>query len=251
MNTLFDGTHLSFIIVYVAGFTTFFASCLLPLVPTYLAYLAGLTRLDTSESNKTRMVLGSLYFVAGFLAVFVTLGLSINVLSNRVLLIRMILEKIGGLLFTGLGLVMLEVMHPNWLVQNRSIWNPRWFGNQSQAVPWWLQAVVAGMGFAASWTPCIGPVLAAVLYWATRSHPLQGVGLLVTYGLGLGTPFVLVSLIYQSALPVVKQFKQASWYINKVSGMFLLVMGVLMLIGQFQYVSVWLLTIFRLNTLAL
>jgi cytochrome c-type biogenesis protein len=254
MSTLFDGTHLSFIVIYLAGFTTFFASCLLPLVPTYLAYLAGLTALESSQDPRqktVRMVQGSLYFVLGFLIVFVTLGLSLNVLNNRVFLVKLVLEKIGGLLFITLGLMLLKLVKVEALLQNHEFWGVQWMRHRVQGMPWQTQAVVAGMGFAASWSPCIGPVLAAVLYWSVRSTVLTGMAMLITYGVGMGTPFILVSLLYQFLQPRLKGVGVWSERLNTLSAIVLVIAGALMLVGQFQFVSVWVLTVLHLNTLAL
>lgn len=221
------------LIAYISGFITFFASCLLPLIPTYFAFLTGATIEPGEKYERWKTLRLAAFFVLGFVITFIFIGATLNRFSVVLIPYRLVLEKIGGVLFVLFGLVLLEskffqrefrlpipLSHPghrNW------------------------QAILFGFFFALSWTPCIGPVLAVILLWSSRQETLQqGLLLLTSFGIGLGTPFLLTALFFERLFPVFQRSRKVSQHLRKISGVIVLVSGILMLVGLFQPLSMWL-----------
>jgi len=262
-ETFLSGNQINWYIAYLAGVVTFFASCLLPLVPTYLAYLSGVS-LQTSRSVDRRWYIFriSLFFVAGFVAAFVVLGLMANQLGSPLAVWKPWIEKLAGVVFMFLGLFVLGAFDDSFFMTERKPAWKRFFErllgvNRVSQVQLWLEqhaevhAFLVGIGFAFGWSPCIGPVLAVILYWASQTATAtQGALLLFIYGLGLGTPFLLTGLLFEKMIPILKQSRKATGIVMKVAGTVIFVSGLLLLLGEFQSVSMNLLNIFNLHGLA-
>ncbi|PIR59009.1 MAG: hypothetical protein COU69_02290 [Candidatus Pacebacteria bacterium CG10_big_fil_rev_8_21_14_0_10_56_10] len=242
-----DGSSVNLLIAFVAGFITFFASCLLPLIPTYLGYLSGVAlNSDEAGQQRWRIFRVALFFVIGFITTFVILGLTLNQLAARVAVVRLVIEKLAGVLFIVLGFFMLGVFKHRWFMQERRLEVHGWFQKNQTT-----HALATGVGFGFAWTPCIGPVLAVILFWAAQSDSmLRAVLLLISYGVGLGIPFLLVALGFEKIVPFLKKHARVTSYISYASGAFIILAGILMILGEFQRLSLLLLQFFDLNTLA-
>ena len=229
MNINFDGSNIGFLTAYLAGFLTFFASCLLPLVPTYLGYLSGISFKSLGKKeNSFHIFKTASVFVSGFVSIFVIIGLALYKVSWILTTYRPIIEKISGLFFLVIGMYLLGIFNSNFLSKERKLPLHTFFEKNL-----YLHAFITGVGFVFSWTPCIGPVLAVILYWAAQADTaLLGTLLLVSFGLGLGTPFLLISLAFEKIVPILKKYKKVSKNITYISGAIVILFGILLLIGK-------------------
>lgn len=248
LSTFLDGSQVTVGVAFLAGFVTFFASCLLPLVPTYLAYLSGVS-LTTETATKQRwlVVRHAVLFVSGFVTTFFALGVFSYHLASQIAPYKPVIEKIAGLFFITLGLFMLGVFQHRWFIQERRFDLHRMF-NQHR----FLHAVIMGVAFGFGWTPCIGPVLAVILYWSAQQATVwQGAGLLLVFGLGLGLPFLLVAIGFEHLIPLLKKYTKVSLYINRFAAGVIIIAGALLLTGQFQSMSAFFLQLFNIHLLTL
>ncbi|ADI13558.1 cytochrome c biogenesis CcdA family protein [Truepera radiovictrix] len=217
-------------LAFVAGVLSFLSPCVLPLVPSYLAYVGG----SHARSGARWAILSrSLLFVLGFSLIFVALGASASALGSLLSAYRYELSRLGGLLILGFGLFMLGLRLP-WLQRDVRL---RFQGETRTPVG----AVLLGMAFAAGWTPCIGPVLGAALTVAGASGTLGlGVTLLAFYALGLAVPFVLAALMLESFSRFSLRFRRYLPWVERTSGAILVAAGVLMLTGSYTVLNSYL-----------
>jgi cytochrome c-type biogenesis protein len=222
---------------FVAGLLSFLSPCVLPLIPAYLSFMTGMTTVELSDQKRSRVsvMVPALLFVAGFTVVFVALGASASVLGQFLTEYRDLVEKIGGLLIIAFGVLMLGVIKVPWLYgeARTDMSASRKFGRAA--------AFVMGMSFAAGWTPCVGPILAAILGLAGSTGDVaRGSLLLLSYSLGLGLPFLAVALVFERATPLLRWLNRHSLVINRVGGGFLILVGVLVLSGRLAALGTWL-----------
>jgi cytochrome c-type biogenesis protein len=246
-HSIFDGSQVNILIAFIAGGVTFFASCLLPLVPTYLAYLSGVALNNNQASQKKWQVFKTgLMFVAGFIITFIILGLLANKFASVVAPYKQVIEKIAGVLFVALGLFMMGIFKSAFLSQEKKF-NLQGKFQQHRS----LHAVLTGIAFGFGWTPCIGPVLAVILFWAAQADSaLKGIMLLTAYGVGLGIPFLVIALGFEKIIPWIKKHTKISQIMSFVSGLFILGAGILLLMDQLQNLSLYLLDLLSLNRLS-
>jgi cytochrome c-type biogenesis protein len=223
--------QISLSLAFAAGLVSFLSPCVLPVVPSYVAFVSGMTleelRGGAVPAARRVAVVHSILFVAGFAAVFMTLGLVATSLGTPIARALPWLSRIGGVILVLLGLYMIGWLPLRWLGRD---FRPRPSG--TAAGP--LGSFVVGMAFGAGWTPCIGPILASILlYTSLESTMTEGVALLGAYALGLGMPFVLAS----SALNVflAGSAKARGWLVplQRVAGSVLIIVGLLMVTGRF------------------
>lgn len=247
MGNIFDGSQVNLLIAFIAGGITFFASCLLPLVPTYLAYLSGVALNDQQAGQKKWQIFKTgLMFVIGFIITFIILGLLVNKFASVIGPYRQLVEKIAGALFIVLGLFMMGVFKSTFLSQEKRFDLHGKFQQHRS-----LHAVLTGIAFGFGWTPCIGPVLAVILFWAAQAESiLKGTMLLIAYGVGLGIPFLIIALGFEKIIPWIKEHAKISKAVSVISGLFVLTTGILLLADQFQNMSFYLLELFNLRILS-
>ena len=211
-------------LAFTAGVLSFLSPCVLPLVPSYLAYVGGV------GAARGRIVRSSLFFVLGFSLIFVGLGASASLLGGLLSAYRRELTLLGGVLIVFFGVVMLGVRVPflsNLLQREARVR----FAGETQTP---IGAVLLGMAFAAGWTPCIGPVLGGVLTIAGTSGQLgQGVTLLACYALGLAVPFVAAAVMLGSFTRALGRFRHYLPWVERVSGIILIAAGVMLLTGTY------------------
>lgn len=231
-------------LVFGAGVLSFLSPCVLPLVPPYLTYMSGASFAQLREDGATagvlwqRSVMTSFFFVLGFSAVFITLGATATAFGQVFRRILPVLTPIAGVLIIAMGLHFLGLFRIGLLDRQMRHHGP---GAASGPVGGFL----LGLAFAIGWTPCIGPVLAAVLsVAATQDTAGQGAGLLAVYSAGLGVPFILAGVAIGPFLTFFENFKKHLGRIEKVMGAFLVLTGILFITGQFTRLSYWFLETF-------
>ncbi len=224
---------LGLFVAFVAGLLSFLSPCVLPLVPSYIGFLTGMSLPEMS--GRRRAALGhALLFVLGFSLVFVVLGASATALGRALNYYQLWLQRIGGVLIIGFGLVCLGVIKVGFLTQERRL--------QVERKPvGYLGSALVGMAFGAGWTPCIGPVLGAILGLAATSQDLsRGMLLLGAYSAGLAVPFLLAAVALDSFLEWFQRFRQYLPWVMRVSGILLIFVGILMVTGEFTRLAGWL-----------
>jgi len=229
--------------VFVAGLLSFVSPCVLPIVPPYLCYLAGVTLEQLSDGERDikvsrRVFSSAAAFVAGFSTVFVTLGATASALGQVLLAYSDKLAMIAGVIIIIMGLHFLGVFRIGLLYREaRVAVNSRPVGL--------IGAYVMGLAFAFGWTPCIGPVLAAILPIAgTEETVLRGAALLGVYALGIGLPFLAAAAFAGPFLRWAAGFRRHMGTVEKAMGGLLVVTGILFLSGQITIFSFWLLETF-------
>jgi len=226
-----------FAAAFAAGVVSFLSPCVLPLIPAYLSFITGLTatELSTPRAGMREVLVPSLLFVGGFSFVFVALGASASVLGSFLFDYRGVLVRVAGIAVFALGFFMLGIIKVPWLYGEArfEMGAARRFGS--------VAALVMGMAFAFGWTPCVGPILGSILALAsTTADVTQGALLLLTYSVGLGLPFILVALLFGRLRPALGWLNKHAMTINRVAGVLLMVVGVLIFTGQLSVLAGWL-----------
>jgi len=222
---------------FVAGLLSFLSPCVLPIIPGYLSFMTGLTTTELAEERPSvsAVLLPSLLFVAGFSIIFVALGVSASVLGQFLREYRSELMRVAGVVVFAFGLLLTGVIKVPWLYGEARVGleKSRTFGRAA--------ALVMGMAFAAGWTPCVGPILGAILFLAASSgDAARGALLLLTYSLGLGVPFVLTALLFGRVGGLLRWLNRHALVINRVAGALLMALGVLIFTGRLGLVTGWL-----------
>jgi cytochrome c-type biogenesis protein len=223
---------------FFAGVLSFISPCVLPLIPGYLSFVSGVT-LDemrgtapTAPANaRRRAVIMSLAFVLGFSLVFVSLGASASAIGTVLMEHLSLLGKIAGVVIILFGLHMMGVLRIGWLYSEKRM--------QTSGKPaGFFGAMLVGIAFAFGWTPCIGPILAAILaVAATQDSVGEGVKLLAVYSAGLGVPFIATSLAINKFFAASARIRKHYHAIEVVSGVLLVVVGVLIFTNRFTIIA--------------
>ncbi|HET7448278.1 MAG TPA: cytochrome c biogenesis protein CcdA [Methyloceanibacter sp.] len=228
----------------LAGLLSFLSPCVLPLVPPYLCFLGGttfdqLTSEDETPSHVyTTVVMSSVAFVLGFTTVFVILGATATAAGQLLAANLPLLAKIAGVVIIIAGLHFLGVIHLPILHREA-----RYHADSRPAGL--VGAYVIGLAFAFGWTPCIGPVLGAILAVAAGEDSVrQGVSLLFVYSLGLGIPFVVAAIAIRPFLSTMQRFKRHLATVEKMLGGFLVLTGILFFTDAMTLISSWMLELF-------
>ena len=226
----------------LAGLVSFLSPCVLPLVPPYLVYLAGasLERLSDAETKprvRRETVLAALLFVCGFSTVFVALGASASVIGGLIRAYSAELAIVAGIAIIVMGLHFLGLLRIGVLLREKRM-------EMAKPVGLW-GAYAMGLAFAFGWTPCIGPILAAILAVAASEQTVaSGAGLLAVYSLGLGIPFLLAALAIGPFTAFLTRFRRHLGQVERVMGGLLVLTGIAFLTGFVSQASFWLLEAF-------
>ncbi|HJX03809.1 MAG TPA: cytochrome c biogenesis protein CcdA [Dehalococcoidia bacterium] len=225
--------EISFGAAFIAGILSFFSPCVLPLVPAYIANLAGSTAIEPgARSSRIPALLHSICFVIGFSIIFVLLGASVGLLGTVITAHADILRIIAGVLITLMGLFIILAFKIPWFNYEKRIhFSP-------SRNPGYIRSVLIGMAFALGWTPCVGPVLGAILAlaWSSQNVGL-GARLLIVYSLGMGIPFILIGLAWGAVMPLWKNINKHLGLISIISGILLIIIGILILTNNFAWIS--------------
>lgn len=226
--SLFD---ISGLLALASGFLSFFSPCILPLVPSYLIFISGITfdnynELKTKKYRKVVLV-HSIAFILGFSFIFVSLGISSSILGNFLVDHQEYIIKIGGIFLIVMGLFTLNILRMPFLNQEKLIRLERKpigiFGS-----------FVIGATFSLGWTPCVGPALSSVLIIASTTKRIsEGIYLLGLYSLGLAVPFILSALLFDKLFYFLKRYGFVTKYSMRIMGILLMVMGLLLITSYY------------------
>ncbi|MET3660385.1 cytochrome c biogenesis CcdA family protein [Aquamicrobium ahrensii] len=227
----------------LAGLLSFVSPCVLPIVPPYLAWLAGVSFDELSSETPTaeqrrRVIVAAIAFVLGFATVFIALGATASVIGRTIAQYFDTLAIVAGILIIIMGLHFLGLFRIGMLYREARVQVDR-----KPAGP--VGAYVIGLAFAFGWTPCVGPVLAAILFIAgSEGTALRGAGLLGAYSLGIGIPFLLAAVFASRFLGWAARFRKHMRKVEMAMGGLLVITGILFITGQMSAISYWLLETF-------
>lgn len=226
----------------IAGFLSFLSPCVLPLIPSYITYITGLSFSDLQAehpSHKVRQqtVIHSLCFIAGFTFIFVLLGASATFIGSFLQSHMTALQRIGGALIIIFGIHVTGIFDIGFLLGEKRLAIHR-------KPAGFLGSFVVGIGFAAGWTPCIGPILASILMVAATENTIyRGIFLLLAYSMGLAIPFFLSALALHQFLILFKRFKKYIRIFEVFTGAFLIIVGILIFTNKLsmfsRYTTIW------------
>jgi cytochrome c-type biogenesis protein len=228
----------SLYISFFAGLISFISPCVLPLIPGYVSFICGTTLNELDSKSKNFILKKSLSFSLGFSLVFISLGATATFVGSFLLQNSKILSIGSGVIIILFGIYLLELIKVNFL--NKS------FGNFNiQYSNKLLFPFIVGVGFGFGWTPCIGPILGSILAFASMEDSIyKGVSLLSLYSLGLAIPFILSSLMIKRFLIFSKSTKKYLNNIKKISGIILIITGILIVTGKLQILGFYLIEYF-------
>jgi len=220
-------SQVSLFAAFTAGLLSFISPCVLPLVPSYLSYITGLSvenlaKVEERQRFQSAILLNALLFIAGFSTVFIAFGASASLIGQVLYEYQDMIRKIGGILIIIFGLYLVGVLKLNVLMTER-----RLVHFESRPVGY-LGSFLIGTAFAAGWTPCVGPVLGTILAYASTTESMSGgIMLLSAYSLGLGLPFFLTAFGMDTFLSYFKNFRTYLGGVSFVSGGLLVLVGLM------------------------
>ncbi len=225
--------RLTFAVAFTAGLLSFLSPCVLPLIPSYVGFLTGLT-LEELDVRRGTALVHALWFVAGFSLIFVALGATASALGVLLLQSQVWLARVGGIVVVLFGLYLLGVLRPGFLMRERKL-------QLARKPLGYLGSTFVGMTFGAAWTPCIGPILGAILTLAAaQASVAHGSVLLAVYSLGLAIPFVATALLLDRFLVWFRRFRPYLAWVERITGILLIVLGLLLLTDRFTLIAGWL-----------
>lgn len=231
--------QISMFIAFTAGMLSFVSPCVLPLVPSYISYITGLSvdELNSgANSNRVRWITlsNSVMFIAGFSTIFIAFGASATFMGQVMLEYQDLIRQIGGLIIVVFGLYILGLLKLNFLSSEKRFH----FTKKPAGL---IGSFLVGIGFAAGWTPCVGPILGTILLYASTSDSvLTGVNLLMFYSMGLGLPLLIISLGINKFIVGYKKINRYMGVVTKVSGIFLLAVGIMIMTNSFTIITAFL-----------
>jgi len=220
---------------FVAGIVSFLSPCVLPLIPGYLSFICGTDLENLQKKSKYFILEKSLLFVLGFSIIFILLGASSTFFGSFLLNKSNIFSNVISIIIIIFGLYLLGIVKFNFLNNEFKFFISKYSNS-------FFFPLIVGMGFAFGWTPCIGPILGSILALASLENTLiQGIFLLITYSIGLGIPFVLAGYYMGNFLVFSKKARKFISKIQKISGLVLIVTGILILTSKLQSIGFYLL----------
>jgi cytochrome c-type biogenesis protein len=225
------------LVAFSAGLFSFLSPCVLPLFPSYVSFITGMSvsdlTADLTGAARRRVMLHALAFVLGFSLVFVGLGASFSAAGQFLLDYRDLIRRVGGVLIVVFGLYIAGVLRIGVLGRTAQL--------QVREKPaGYLGSLAVGITFAIGWTPCVGPILGAILSLAGTAETVQrGIGLLIAYSAGLGLPFLLSALALGSFLRFFKRYRPFIPVMERAAGVLLVVVGVLVFTNYYIVLNSW------------
>jgi len=223
----------SFALAFLAGLLSFLSPCVLPLIPSYVGFLTGLT-LEELEVRRGTALAHALWFVAGFSLIFIALGATASAFGVLLLRSQVWIGRIGGGVVILFGLYLLGVLRPALLMRERKV-------QLARKPLGYLGSAFVGVTFGAAWTPCIGPILGAILTLAAAQASVgHGAALLTAYSAGLALPFVVTALALDRFLAWFQRFRPYLVWVERIAGGLLILLGLLLVTDRFTLLASWL-----------
>lgn len=228
-----DAPSIGIALAFMAGLLSFLSPCVLPLIPSYITFISGVSLDDVSQSRRTAFV-HSLLFVLGFTIIFLALGATATTLGRALGYYRDWIGRIGGALLIVFGLYMMGVFNIAAFQREKRF-------HIANKPAGYFGTVLVGLAFGAGWTPCIGPILGGVLtYTASSADLTRGLLLLFAYSMGLAVPFLLASLAIERFLMAFTRFRRQMVWVNRIAGVLLVVVGLLLVTDYLTFLSTYL-----------
>lgn len=227
-------------IAFAAGLVSFFAPCMVPLLPVYVAYVTGVSIQDLKQYGYKpflkKLLLSSVFYILGFSVIFMLLGIAVGGLGVFLRHYDRIIQAVGGVIIIFLGLDFAGIFKIPFIAVQRQFKLPSWAEGLG-----YLRSFLIGVIFATAWTPCVGAILGAILTLAAVSGTVfKGALMLFVYSLGISVPFMIVSLTLVAAPRYLSFISRRINVISKIAGVLLIVLGVLLLTGTYKYLNYWL-----------
>ena len=219
-------------LAFLAGLASFLSPCVFSLVPAYVGYLGGRAAGGENQSNRWTTFSHGLAFVLGFSFVFVLLGVAVSYAGGLLYDLRGWLAKIGGVVVVVFGLHMIGVIHIPFLAYDTRI-------SQAPERKWgYLSSALMGVFFSAGWSPCVGPVLGAILTLAINGGSVsQGAALLSSYSAGLAIPFLFAALGIGWVTTILQKYNKVMRYVEMIMGVVLVIVGVMLFADVFEIIA--------------
>ncbi len=235
------GASLGVAVAFSAGLFSFLSPCVLPLFPSYISFITGMSlgdlTADLSVDARRRVLLHAIAFVVGFSLVFVSLGASFSAVGQLLFRYRDAIRVVGGALIIVFGLYIAGILRIGLLGRTAAL-------QIRQKPAGYVGSLVVGVTFAIGWTPCVGPILGAILSLAGTAETVErGVGLLVAYSAGLGVPFLLSALALGPFLKFFKRYRPFIAVVERGAGVLLVIVGVLVLTNYYIVLNSWAISI--------
>jgi cytochrome c-type biogenesis protein len=227
-------------IAFGAGLVSFFAPCVVPLLPAYIGYVTGVSVKELKDEGYSpyikKLLLNSIFYILGFSVVFVLLGTAAASVGVSLRRYDDVIQRLGGLIILVLGLEFAGILNIPFLSRQKTFSLPEWTKNLG-----YLRAFFVGFIFATAWTPCVGAVLGSILALAAVSGTvIQGATLLFIYSLGISIPFMIVSLTLASAPKYLSVIGKNIGVISRIAGIILAILGLLLLTDTYKFLNAWL-----------
>lgn len=223
-----EPNSVSISLAFIAGLASFLSPCVFSLVPAYIGYLGGRSA-GGENSNRWTTFSHGLAFVIGFSLVFILLGVTTSLLGNLLYSARDWIAKIGGVIVVIFGLHMIGIIRISFLeydTRRQALPDPKWG---------YLSSALMGVFFSAGWSPCVGPVLGAILTLSfTGGSVLQGISLLSSYSAGLAIPFLVAALGLSWVTTIIRKYNKTIRIVEIAMGIILVIVGVMLFLGTFQ-----------------
>ncbi|WP_257842476.1 cytochrome c biogenesis protein CcdA [Helicobacter sp. 11S02629-2] len=221
--------HLPVLASFLGGILMFLSPCILPLIPSYMSYISGVGLSDTKHYSHKKTLTSAILFVIGFSIVFFFLGLAmINLFEN--IFSYHIVRYISGAIVILFGLHFLGLFKFKFLYKTKQLNLSKLENNKALHI---IMPLIFGIGFAAGWTPCTGPIIAAITFLAAANQAVAIVSL-VAFIIGLAIPFLVLALFLDKGLQVVRRLKTYMKVIEIVAAIFLIVVGILIILGKIE-----------------
>jgi cytochrome c-type biogenesis protein len=224
---------LGVVIAFSAGLLSFLSPCVLPLIPSYVTFITGLSLDDVQNARRTALVHGML-FVLGFTIIFMAMGAGATLLGQSLLQHRDWISRVGGVVIIVFGLYLLGVLNIGFLSREARF-------HVADKPVGYFGTVFVGFAFGAGWTPCLGPILGSILvYTSSQADLVRGMWLLFAYSLGLAVPFLLSAIAIDRFSAFFQRMRKQMVWVSRISGVVMIGIGLLLVTNYFTILSSWL-----------